>query len=353
MKINKEVLFQTCKVLLQHYGAPPSIAQKVVEDLFYNEYQGYSSHGVLRIPEYIREIDNKNILPKNKPQSSRYSSNVTKVDGQKGFGCLSKEKVTSLLMSYLQKGDVGVVSLVNSGHFGRLGNIVAPVSQKGGIVIGFSNFSGSGQNVPPFGGTQGRLCTNPIVISVPGPSLDPLVLDMSTTNVAEGKVREAYLNGQKVPKGWLIDKDWMHITDPKKFYEAPKTAFLCPLGSLNFGYKGFGLGLMTDILAGILTGGGFSRERPIFRGNSAFFIVIPCEIFGRSLNLFQKDLQELLSYISSCPPAKGFKNIKIPGLDTSRIEQEKTKTELIIPKILWQEMCNFIKQNQLKLKKSG
>ena len=302
MKIKTQILMEACLNVLRKFGVPFPIAEKVVQDLINNDNQGYSSHGILRIPEYVEAIKQKNLIPNNKPQSQKISDYSTAIDGKKAFGALAKEQVISVLISHLKNQGFGFVSLVNSGHLGRLKNIGTSVSKEGGIVIGFSNFSGSGQNVPPCGGAEGRLATNPILFSVP--SKIPLVLDISTTAVAEGKVREASLNHEKVPEGWLIDKEWNSVTDPQKLYQKPQEVFLSPLGGQRFGHKRFGLALITEILSGILTGGGFSNPHPTFQGNSAFFIVFSRTIFGKPVAQFERDLRELISYMVSMPTCK-------------------------------------------------
>lgn len=336
MKIQTEVLENVCIEVLRKRETSLGVAKKVVGDLLDNEYQRYSSHGVIRIPEYVQAIEQKKIVPRNKPEILNVSENATIIDGKRSFGCLSKEKIIAVLSSHFEKQGFGFVSLINSGHIGRLNSIATPISLKGGIVIGFLNFSGSGQNALPYGGKEGRLCTNPIVFSVPGPNGTPIVLDMSTTAVAEGKVREAFLSKKKVPEGWLLDKEWKTQTDPGKFYERPQKAYLSPLGGKEFGYKGFGLALITEILSGVLTGGGFSSSTSTFFGNSAFFIVLNTQVFGRTNKQFQEDLQELLSYVSSCPLAEGFSFIKIPGFNKQA--RDDNPTVIKISKQLWQQI---------------
>ena len=166
---------------------------------------------------------------------------------------------------------------------------------------------------------------------------------MSTTNVAEGKVREAFLRGQAVPEGWLIDKEWKNVTDPEKFYARPQKAYLSPLGGKAFGHKGFGLALITEILSGILTGGGFSNPNPTFFGNSAFFIVLSPQIFGRTQKQFQADLKKLLFYVSLCPVSDEFSFIKIPGLGEKSDTKADNKTGTIkISKQLWQKINDLM-----------
>lgn len=336
MKIKVKALFKICSEILKKHKTSPLIAKKVIEDLLNNDYQGYSSHGILRILEYVQAIKDKNILPNNKPRATQLTAYTTLIDGQKAFGCITKDKVVATLISHLKTEGFGFVSVINSGHFGRLRNIAAPVSENGGIVIGFANFSGAGQNVLPYGGAEGRLCTNPMVFSVPHSFGEPIVLDMSTSSIAEGKVREAYLEKKEVPKGWLIDKDWQDVTNPEKFYEKVQTAFLSPLGGRESGYKGFGLALITEILAGILTGGGYSKRDHRVQGNSAIFIVLSRDIFGQSVHQFQENLQDLLTYIDSSPIAVGFNNIRIPGLNTNDVtKNNKDKEHIFIPEDLW------------------
>jgi LDH2 family malate/lactate/ureidoglycolate dehydrogenase len=283
--------------LLKNRGTPQAVASQVVDELLMNEINGYRSHGLLRLIEYVELIEQGHICSDSQPLVYKTNAFLSDINAQKSFGVLSAQVVSEALIDHLKHTQFGFVKLINSGHIGRLRSIASPVCEQGGIVIGFSNLSGAGQNVLAYGGNEGRLCTNPIVIAVP--SKPPIILDMSTSTVSEGKVRELWLKGEKVPKGWLFDKNWHSIADPKKFYKDPKEAFLGPLGGKEFGYKGFGLGLMTEIFAGILTGGGFSQASNAPINNNALFFVFHPTFFGQTLEVFQEKVNALMQYLRS------------------------------------------------------
>jgi len=283
--------------LLKKRGTPQVVASQVIDELLMNEINGYRSHGLLRLIEYVELIEQGHICSDSQPLVYKTNGFLTDIHAQKCFGVLSAQAVSEALMQHLRHTQFGFVKLINSGHIGRLRSVASPVCEQGGVVIGFSNLSGAGQNVLAYGGNEGRLCTNPIVIGVP--SKPPIILDMSTSTVSEGKVRELWLKGEKVPKGWLFDKDWHSICDPKKFYKNPKEAFLGPLGGKELGYKGFGLGLMTEIFSGILTGGGFSQAISAAINNNALFFVFHPSFLGQTLEAFQEKVGVLIQYLRS------------------------------------------------------
>jgi L-lactate dehydrogenase/uncharacterized oxidoreductase len=297
--------------ILQKNGTPSKIATQVVDELIKNEVCGYVSHGLLRLIEYVQSINQGHIIPANQPVVKKINKFVSEINGQKGFGILSSNACAKALIAHLKCDQPGFVMLTNSGHIGRLWSVASSVCKKGGILLGFSNLSGAGQNVLPFGGNEGRLCTNPIIIGVP--SEPPVILDMSTSAVSEGKLRKFWLQGKKVPKGWLFDKNWKTVFDPRRLYKKPQTAFLGPLGGKDFGYKGFGLALMAEIFAGILTRGGYSQPSPKKINNNALFITFPPTLLGQSLNEFQYEVDSLLTYVQSSSLNK---ELYVPGLAT-------------------------------------
>ena len=328
------VLHDLCFKVLQKSGAPQGIANQVVDELIKNEVSGYGSHGLLRLIEYARLIKQGHIIPDNQPLVKETNKFVSEVDGQKCFGILSSNAAAKALNGHLERDQLGFVMLTNSGHIGRLCPIASSVCKKGGILIGFSNLSGAGQNVLPFGGNEGRLCTNPIVIGVP--SEPPVILDMSTSTVSEGKLRKLWLREEKIPKGWLFDKNWKTVCDPRRFYKKPKTAFLGPLGGKEFGYKGFGLALMAEIFAGILTGGGYSQPFPNKINNNALFITFHPDLLGQSLEEFRHKVSDLLSYLHSSSLNK---DLHIPGHATdNHLEAFSKKCPIHISTSLYEEL---------------
>ena len=322
-----------CRIL-QKSGASQKIASQVVDELIKNEVSGYDSHGILRLIEYVHSINQGHTIPGTQPIVKQTNKFVSEVDGQKCFGILSSDAAAKALIGHLERDQLGFVMLANSGHIGRLWPIASSVCKKGGILIGFSNLSGAGQNVLPFGGNEGRLCTNPIVIGVP--SEPPIILDMSTSAISEGKLRKLWLRGEKAPRGWLLDKNWKTVCDPRRFYKKPKTAFLGPLGGKEFGYKGFGLALMAEIFAGILTGGGYSQASSNKINNNALFITFHPDLLGQSLEEFRHKVSDLLSYLHSSSLNK---DLHIPGHATdNHLEAFSKKRPIHISTSLYEEL---------------
>ena len=329
--------------ILKKMGALDKVANQVIDDLIINEVNGYVSHGLLRLIEYIELVQQGYIVSSAQPVIHKKYEFFSEIDGQNCFGVLSSQAVSRTLIDQLIKTRFGFVTLINSGHIGRLKSIALPVCKEGGIIIGFSNLSGAGQNVLAYGGGEGRLCTNPLVIGVP--SKPPIIVDMSTSAVSEGKIRKSWLKGEKVPKGWLFNKNWNSIFDPNKFYQNPKTAFLGPLGGKELGYKGFGLALMVEIFAGILTGGGFSQPLINKINNNALFLTFHPTFLGQTLEQFQQNVDDLIEYLKTSS-ING--EIQIPGWNVdSRIEEVDKQQQISINAQLFEKL--HLLENSLHL----
>jgi LDH2 family malate/lactate/ureidoglycolate dehydrogenase len=164
----------------------------------------------------------------------------------------------------------------------------------------------------------------------------PFSLNMTTSSVPEGKIRLAALQHQRVPRGWLIDKNWLPVYDPLELYTHPQRAFLPPLGG-PFGYKGFALGLAVEILAGIVTGAGYSMTKPSPGGNGGLFIGFRPSILGRESKNVHSDIEKLIKYCRSSPPHKKASPIRIPGeTNHSKIQQGRAKGMLKVHRKIWE-----------------
>src|SRR2546423_1027737 len=142
----------------------------------------------------------------------------------------------------------------------------------------FVNAGRLGYQIAPFGGIDGRISTNPIAFAAPRRQGDPIMLDMTTSVVAEGKIRLAINQGKSVPEGWIIDPEGNPTTDPNAFKADPPGAIL-PLGGPAGAHKGFGLGIMVDLLAGTLSGAGCSGGERVMQSNALLLTVYHLEHF--------------------------------------------------------------------------
>ncbi len=311
LELQADTIRSTCVKILGQYGTPESIASVVVDDLLDAERESYPTHGLLRLIEYVSAIKGGAVQPAQEP-SVTFSSNLSRmIDGHKGFGVIVAKRVVTELEELLLTSPLAVVGVANSNHLGRLAHIGNPLAKKGFFVIGFVNYFGPGrQKVAPWRGAAGRLCTNPVLIAVPTGSGEPIVVDISTSTVAEGKIRLALYNGNTVPDGWLVDKSWHPVNDPSRLYT--DSAFLTPLGG-DQGHKGFALGLVVDILAGILTGAGFSQANPTLEGSGGLFIGLCPSVLGRAAEDVFSEVNRLAEYCSDCPTSPDSPPVRIPG----------------------------------------
>lgn len=284
-------LEQLCMKLLTSAGASAAVAGAVVAPLVRNEQRGYRSHGLLRLRDYLAGIEKGTLDVDARPTVRQVSGQVCVVDGRRGFGVLAAAEVADRLIGMLQHGSLAAVSLVNSTHIGRPADIGERVARAGLIALGFINNFGAKERVLAWKGGP-LLRTNPVLIAVPRGD-EPFVLDMSTSAVAEGRLRELQLASEDAPEGWLVDQEWNHVRDPSRAFADPATAFIPPLGGPQ-GHKGFAMGLAVEILAGVVAGAG--SQGPV--GNGGLFLGLEPTLFGRSTAELADDLAVLRARVS-------------------------------------------------------
>jgi LDH2 family malate/lactate/ureidoglycolate dehydrogenase len=178
-------------------------------------------------------------------------------------------------------------------------------------------------NLPPWGGSEAILGTNPICFSAPAPDGKIIVLDMATTVVAKGKIMLAAEKGETIPAGWALDKNGRSTTDPRTVMEG---GLMLPLG----GPKGSGLALFTDIFCGVLSGANFGKNvksmlgtNTITAGVGAFMWAIEIDLFGEAD--FYDRMADLISMVTGAKLAEGFRKIHLPG----EIEEETAQERLV------------------------
>jgi uncharacterized oxidoreductase len=188
------------------------------------------------------------------------------------------------------------------------------------------------------------LSTGPISCAFPANSEFPFILDMATSISAEGKVRVKLHKGEKLPDGWIIDKDGNPSNDPKDFYEG---GAILPLGGDAVGYKGFGLALAVEVLGGILSSAGCAYEDGKM-GNGVFFEAVNVESFV-PLDEFKKRVDDLIRAVKSSKLRPGFEEIMIPGEPEFKTEQRRLKDGIPVPERTWEEIKSIAEKLNLNL----
>ena len=201
------------------------------------------------------------------------------------------------------------VAIRNCGHLGRIGAFAEQLAEEGLVSIHFVNTSGFGILVAPHGGSDRRLSANPIVAGAPRRGGPPLILDMATSALAEGKIQVARNRGQALGEGLVIDGAGRPTTDPEAFYASPPGAIF-PFG----GHKGYGLSLFCEVLAGSLTGGGSSHpDNPTASRlvNNMFSLALDPSAFPGAD--FAGDVERLCAWVTASPPIAEDGSVLLPG----------------------------------------
>ena len=231
-------------------GLPPADAATVAGLMAEAELQGSDGHGVIRLLPYARRIraGGINLNPEIKVVQER--PGMALLDGDNGMGHLVMHKAAELAIEKARTCGIGWVGSRMSNHAGPA-SLYARMAMAHDM-IGLYFAVGNANHLPPWGGLDMLLSTNPIAVALPAGEEPPVVLDMATTVAAYGKVKAKAQRGEQMPVGWMIDRLGQPLTDPKRAEEG----FLMPIG----GYKGYGLALIVGLLAGTLNGAAMGSE---------------------------------------------------------------------------------------------
>ena len=334
--IAADSLTKFAEAMLLAGGATPEEARITSVSLVDANLRGYESHGVMRIPYYLDAIQSGEVVPAAELKILDQGAARVVADGQWGFGQVQAVRLFELLAPLAQQEGLAVGTMIQSGHIGRLGEYNEMAAARGLVSILMVNSHGAAVRVAPPGGKAPRLSTNPLAIGVPCGDA-PLVLDFSTSATAEGKVRVKKIAGQAVPEGWLLDNEGNPTTDPNTLYGNPPGSIL-PMGGTQ-SYKGFGLGLMIEILTGALSGGVTARPVPYpKKGNCVFMMLVDPARFGGS-DHFAAEVTQLVDYIRSTPRVEGCNEITLPGDPERKLYAARKSTGLVFDPENWKALA--------------
>jgi L-2-hydroxycarboxylate dehydrogenase (NAD+) len=273
------------------------------------DLNGSDGHGIFRLAQYARRIESGGINLRPDIRVIRDAGATALIDGDNAMGHLVMRRAAALAIEKARAGGIGWVGARGSNHAGPAALYCKMALQHD--MIGIYAAIGNANHLPPWGGVEMLLSTNPIAFAVPaGEELD-VVLDMATTVAAYGKVKTARLRGESMPEGWMIDREGRPLTDPERADEG----FLLPIG----GAKGYGLALMLGFLAGTLNGAAFGSDVVDFNKdfvtptNTGHFIAaISLSAFG-GIDDFKRRVDRVIRDIHSSPTLPGFDRVRLPG----------------------------------------
>jgi uncharacterized oxidoreductase len=310
-------------------------ARAIAEHLVEAEADGVRSHGLIRVPQYLRLIAEGKIRVGAGLRVLKEGPATAVLDGGRGPGPVMARRAMDKAMALAGASGIGAVTLVNCSHTGRLGSYTVHAARRGMIGLMMVNGGGTGHWVAPFGGRAGRLATNPLSIAAPAENGAPMVIDMSTSMAPEGKVRAAKIGGQRLPDGWLIGPDGTPANDPNVLYGEPRGALL-PVG----GHKGYGLAMMVEAMAGALSGAGCcAPAKAGLEGTTdgVFALALRVEAFVAPED-YQAEIDGLLRHVRSCPPAPGSDGVLAPGEPEARARAKSERDGVTVGDAVWEQL---------------
>jgi len=301
-------------------GVPSGDARQVAALMAEADARGIDAHGVFRIPQYVKQIQSGAVNPRPNIRIISERAGTALLDGDDGLGHLVMKCATDLAIEKARQCGTAWVGTRRSNHAGPAQ--LYPRMAAAQEMIGMYFCVGNVNLLPPWGGTEVLLSTNPLAIAVPGAERPAIVLDMATTNAAFGKVRLKAQRNEPMPEGWMIDRQGNPLTDPKRASEG----FLLPIG----GPKGYGLALMIGLLSGTLNGAAFGRDIVDYTVDSKTpsntgqaIAAVDIAAFA-DVPAFKKKVDEVWDLMKSSPTLPGVEEVRLPGERSEQIYRERT-----------------------------
>jgi LDH2 family malate/lactate/ureidoglycolate dehydrogenase len=319
-----------CETALSAAGATDGDAAIAAQILVRTDLRGVHTHGVQTLPIHVKNLRDGGTSSPTRPQVVRESAVTAVVDGHGGMGLVVAQQAVDLAIDKAGDAGVGVVLVRNSNHFGAAGQYALRAAEAGYIGLATSNAS----PIMAAAGSRGKVISNaPLAYAIPTAGF-PMALDIAMSATAGMKVRLAAERGEAIPEGWVLDRDGRPTTDPGDY---AKGGALAPLG----GHKGYGLALLTEALAGVLSGAGITKAivpwlidtaTPTDAGHG--FVVLDIDCFMDRSEFFAR-MQHLIDEMHAAEPAPGVDRVLVPGELEHDNERHALEHGLALEPVIW------------------
>jgi LDH2 family malate/lactate/ureidoglycolate dehydrogenase len=305
-------------------------AKAIAQLMAQADINGSEGHGVFRLPQYIRRIKGGAVNVKPNIRVEREMAGMALVHGDNGMGHLVMKFATEKAIEKAKTAGVAWVGARWSNHAGPASLYASmPLAHN---MVGLYMAVGSANHLPPWGGLDMLLSTNPIAVAVPAGEEPAIILDMATTVAAYGKVKTKAQRGEMMPEGWMMDRQGNPLTDPKRANEG----FLLPIG----GYKGYGLALVMGLLAGNLNAAAMGKDVVDFNNDDTTetntghtIVAINVEAF-QDLQEFKQGMDTLIRDIRNSQRLPNVDRIRLPGEGTHTARNDNEKNGIPMPEAL-------------------
>lgn len=306
--------------VLRGHGVSPANAAIIADCLVQADMRGVDTHGVNRIPSYMKRVAQGVLDAKASPELKKITPVVAQVDGKNGFGFLAAHQGMHCAIEMAKEFGIGMVSIKHSNHFGMSAWVVQQAIDAGMMSLVFTNSSPA---LPVWGGQSKLMGVSPIACGAPGGKERPFILDMAPSVAARGKIYKAQRRGEKIPLDWALDADGKPTDDPSKALDG----VMLPMG----GPKGSALAVMMDVFSGVLSGSAFAGHvtnpydpsKPADVGH--FLMAIKPDLF-MSLEDFKERMDYLHHRVIGSQKAAGVDRIYFPGEIEQLRKEEREKT---------------------------
>jgi uncharacterized oxidoreductase len=332
--INATKLTNAIRAIVKAGGSSDREAELVATNLVEANLKGHDSHGVGMIPRYVQSVVNGGLAVNAHVKIVRDTGPLLTLDGLTGYGQVIGHEAMELAAERARSNGVCLVGLANAHHIGRIGHWAEQCIDHGLVSIHFVNVI-SRPIVAPWGGSDARHGTNPFCVGIPRRGKDPIVLDLATSKIAQGKTRVAHNKGVALEPGTIIDNEGNPTTDPRYTVVPPYGAIL-PFGE----HKGSGLALVCEILGGALSGGQAVKGPSDGKYNvinGMLSIVIDPDKLGTGENL-AREVESFVAWHTGSPPAPGIDKVRIAGEPERETKKKRLADGIPVDPTTWKEI---------------
>ena len=330
--------------VLEGMGATSSAAVEVGRHLVDANLAGHDSHGILRLPQYVLQMDNGRLDPGAQPAMLKESASLALFDARRGFGQWSTRRALEWCADQAGRQGIAAAAVRHSTHAGRLGDYAERACERDLVAILCLGVVGPGAGlVAPFNGAGRYLGTNPWAVGIPAGERTPLIVDFATSSVAEGKVRLRRSRGELLPEGVVLASDGTPTTRPEDLYDG---GTLTAVGGALAGHKGYGLGLAAALLGALCmiddpdpTPAGTMSVTPPGRpwAGGVFMVVLDPEWFGGAAG-YATLAAEVLGAAGSSAPVSGVDRVLVPGEPEALAREVRSREGIPVPEAIWEQL---------------
>jgi LDH2 family malate/lactate/ureidoglycolate dehydrogenase len=341
--VSAEVIRAQIEAILRAWGMSEETLRRTAEVMVETDLRGIDSHGISMLTQYAQMQDAGQLRIRAEPRIVRQSASTALIDAGAGLGHPAALMGMNLAIEKALAHDVGVVSVFNSHHFGAAGYYATMAAERG--LIGVVSSTTRVISVVPTNGVERVLGTNPIAMAAPAGRHRPVCLDISTSVAAANKVKVYALQDKDLPAGWVMDREGRTVTDSGQAFQQifeSREGGLTPIGGAGTdmgGHKGYGLGLIAQILSGTLSGGSFSpirnlTQKPSDPDNIGHFFMALNPAAFRPLDDFRSDLDVAIDTLHATRPVRDDEPVLVPGDPEWISREERLANGIPIPETL-------------------